>query len=280
MSREGKGRTQDLGTYDSRTVDHTFHMKRNSEDLSVGGLAGLLGGWGWIYGSSVDRLHDVVGHSVGHCKGSEEPGSSSIGSTWTGSVITTSSSSLGTGSGSGSGSGPGSGLGSGGSETSSSSPSLGSERSGWPSEVVGISVGAGVASSGREITTISTVGTDVGEGVGPSGVGDSVGANVGASRTGSTVSTPSNSVGTNVGDSVTSSGVSTSVGIFSMEGEGVGAGVGPSTLLILSSSSSSLSSSGFVGTSTTSGGIVGSIVGSAVGFAGSSSSSSPVANMR
>ena len=43
VSREGKGRTQDLGTYDSRTVDRTFHMNRNSEDLSVGGLAGLLG---------------------------------------------------------------------------------------------------------------------------------------------------------------------------------------------------------------------------------------------
>lgn len=39
----GKGRPQDLGTYDSRTVDRTFHMKRNSADLSVGGLAGLLG---------------------------------------------------------------------------------------------------------------------------------------------------------------------------------------------------------------------------------------------
>jgi hypothetical protein len=40
----GKGRPQDLGTYDSRTVDRTFHMNRNLKTLvwragwAVGGL--------------------------------------------------------------------------------------------------------------------------------------------------------------------------------------------------------------------------------------------------
>jgi hypothetical protein len=79
-----KGRSHQLRLRDHRP--YIPRKGRKSEDL----------GWRDIHDYGVGKLHEVVGHSVGQSAGSEGgsegTGGSSSGSTWMGSIITSSSS--------------------------------------------------------------------------------------------------------------------------------------------------------------------------------------------